>query len=222
MDSILNTNGTSLTLFAPDDNAFALSGISSATIAALPAAEIQQILSYHIIPNALPSTSIPGTFPNTEMPTLLPLDPSNPLVRMNIFPWKAPGGNLYANNIPVTAADQAASNGVIHTVAAVVMPPSTLLAQTIYGDSNLTYLTAAIARADSGQVGINRIDSLLKYPFVNMTVLAPNNTAFQTILFEEIYGTLLQEGVPSATASATAMALSSSPTVFSNPALYGV
>jgi uncharacterized surface protein with fasciclin (FAS1) repeats len=222
LDTILNSNGNSLTLFAPDDNAFALSGITPATIQALPASEVLQILSYHIVPNSLPSASIPNTFPNTQMPTLLSLDPTNPLFRASIFPWKTAGGQLYANNIPVTKADQPASNGVIHNVAAVVSPPSGLLAQIIYGDTNLTYLSAAIARGDSGQVGLNRIDSLLKYPFVNMTVLAPNNAAFQTILYEEIYGALLLQGVPLALASAEAMDLSSSPSVFSNPALYGV
>jgi uncharacterized surface protein with fasciclin (FAS1) repeats len=222
IDSILNTNGNSLTLFAVDDNAFALSGITPVTIAVLPATEVQEILSYHIIPNALPSVAIPTTFPNTEMPTLLQLDPTNPLIRMNIFPWKNGAGDLFVNNIPITTADQLASNGVIHNVAAVVNPPSELLAQIIYGDTRLTYFSAAIARADSGQVGLNRFDSLLKYPLINMTVLAPTDSAFQVILYEEIYGTLLQEGVPSGTAAAEAGALSSSPTVFSNPALYSV
>ncbi|HLY71578.1 MAG TPA: fasciclin domain-containing protein [Puia sp.] len=222
IDSILNTNGNSLTLFAVDDNAFAISGITPVTIAVLPALEVQEILSYHIIPNALPAASIPATFPNTEMPTLLQLDPTNPLIKMNIFPWKDGAGDLFVNNIPIVSADVLASNGVIHGVAAVINPPSELLAQIIYGDTTLTYLTAAIARADSGQVGLNRFDSLLKYPLINMTVLAPTDSAFQAILYQEIYGTLLQEGVPSGTAAAEAGVLSSSPTVFSNPALYGV
>jgi uncharacterized surface protein with fasciclin (FAS1) repeats len=225
LGSILDSPNNSLTLFAPDDNAFALSGISSATIDALPASTIQQILSYHIIPNALPSSSFAGSFagfPNTQMPTLLELDPTNPLFRASIFPSKTFDGRFYVNNIPVTVADQQASNGIIDNVAAVVTPPSQLLAQIIYGDTSLTYFSAAIARADSGQVGLNRIDSLLKYPFVNMTVLAPNNSAFQTILYEEIYGALLQQGVPSGAANAEASSLSSSPTIFSNPALYGI
>jgi len=222
LGSILDSSNNSLTLFAPDDDAFAFSGISSATIDALPASTIQQILSYHIIPNALPSASISNDFPNTQMPTLLELDPTNPLFRASVFPGKTSGAQFYVNNIPVTTADQQASNGVIHNIAAVLTPPSELLAQIIYGDTSLTYFSAAIARADSGQVGLNRFDSLLKYPFVNMTVLAPNNTAFQTILFNEIYGALLLQGVPSGTAAAEASALSSSPTVFSNPALYSV
>jgi uncharacterized surface protein with fasciclin (FAS1) repeats len=222
MDSLLNTNGINLTLFAPDDNAFALSGITPATLQGLSALEIQEVLSYHIIAgDALMSSAVPATFPNTEFPTMLPLDPSDPFFKINIFPSKV-SGNFYVNNIPVTIADQKASNGVIHTVAAIVNPPTQLLAQIIYGDTSLTYFSAAIARADSGQVGLNRIDSLLKYPVVNMTVLAPNNAAFKTILYEEIYGALLQQGVPSANASAAASALSSSPTVFTNPAVAGV
>jgi uncharacterized surface protein with fasciclin (FAS1) repeats len=222
LDSVLNISNNSLTLFAPDDDAFALSGITPATIEALPQAEVQQILSYHIIPNSLPSALIPNVFPNTQMPTLLQLDPTNPFFTASVFPWKTSTGQLYANNIPITTADQLASNGVIHNVAAVLTPPSALLAQIIYGDTSLTYLTAAIARADSGQVGLNRIDSLLKYPFVNMTFLAPNNSAFQNILFEEIYGALLQEGVPASTAASEAGALSASPNVFSTPELYSV
>ncbi|HLX92623.1 MAG TPA: fasciclin domain-containing protein [Puia sp.] len=222
LDSVLNTAGNSLTLFAPDDNAFALSGITPVTVQGLSAAQLQEILSYHIIPSALPSSLIPAAFPNTEMPTLLQLDPTNPLIKMDIFPWKTSSNQLYANSIPVTVADQAASNGVIHTVAAVVTPPSELLASLIYGDTTLTYLAAAIARADSGQVGLNKVDSLLKYPLINMTILAPNNSAFQNILYEEVYGTLLQEGVPAGTASAEASALSSSPNIFSNPLLYDV
>ena len=55
-----------------------------------------------------------------------------------------------------------------------------------------------------------------------MTVLAPTDSAFQTILYEEIFGALLQEGVDAGTANAEARALSSSPTVFSNPLLYSV
>ena len=222
MDSLLNTNGVKLTFFAPDDNAFALSGITPVTIQGLSAIEVREVLSYHIIGNTITSVSIPSTFPNTEMPTLLALDATDPFFKMNIFPSKISGNHLYANNIPVTVADQLASNGVIHNVAAVIIPPTQLLAQIIYGDTSLTYFSAAIARADSGQVGLNRIDSLLKYPVVNMTVLAPNDDAFKTILFQEIYGALLQEGVPSGTAAAEASALSSSPSVFSNPALYGV
>jgi uncharacterized surface protein with fasciclin (FAS1) repeats len=222
MDSLLNTNGLKFTLFAPDDNAFALSGITPATLQGLSAIEIQEVLSYHIIGGvALTSSAVPATFPNVEMPTLLPLDPSDPFFKVNIFPTTLPG-SFYVNNIPVTIADQQASNGVIHTVAAIITPPTQLLAQIIYGDTSLTYFSAAIARADSGQVGLSRIDSLLKYPVINMTVLAPNNSAFKTILYEEIYGALLQQGVPSANASAAASALSSSPTVFSNPAVASV
>jgi hypothetical protein len=54
-----------------------------------------------------------------------------------------------------------------------------------------------------------------------MTVLAPDNQAFQTLLFGIIYSSLLQQGMSAANASQTATLLSSSPTVFSNPLLFG-
>ncbi len=221
LGTILGAAGNQLTLFAPDDDAFALSGIDSNVIKALPVATVQALLNYHVIPQNIPSANIPTTFPNVQMPTLLQLDPTNPLVRMTIFPSRRDFG-VFVNNIPVKSVDLEAVNGVIHTVAAVVNPPSQVLAQIIYGDTSLAYFSAAVARADSGQVGLNRIDSLLKYPVVNMTVLAPNNAAFQTLLFGQIYSALLAQGLPPSLAAPAATALSSSPDVFSNPALYSV
>lgn len=85
------------------------------------------------------------------------------------------------------------ANGVIHHTAFLVAPPSQVLAQIIYSDPNLTYFRGAIARADSGQTGLNKIDSLLKYPVVNMTVLAPNNAAFQALLDTSIRRALIAQ-----------------------------
>jgi hypothetical protein len=53
-----------------------------------------------------------------------------------------------------------------------------------------------------------------------MTVLVPNNQAFQTLLFGTIYSSLLQQHFDVATAAQMATSLSSSPTVFSNPLLF--
>ena len=209
------------TLFVPDNTAMIASGLTNAVItsAGFTAATAQGIVNYNTIGQALPSSAIVTSFPNMQMPTEIGLDPTNPLVRLSIFPSRR-GNSFWVNNVPLTAVDQITANGVIHHTAFVVAPPTKLLAQGIYADPNLTYFTAAVARADSGQVGLNRIDSLLKYGVTNMTILAPNNAAFQTLLFGIIYSSLIAQGVPPATAAATATALSSSPTVFSNPALY--
>lgn len=173
--------GNKLTVFAPDDAALTASGISLAAVNALPASQLQSLLSYHIIPQALPSAAIPTTFPNVQMPTLLPLLQTNPFAKMSIFPSRR-NNTLFANNIPVTQADIAVGNGVVHKVARVVAPPTQLVAQIIGADNELSFFRAAVARADSGQTGLNRLDSVMKFGLANVTVFAPNNDACRQLL----------------------------------------
>lgn len=177
----LKVEGGSYTVFAPDNAAFAASGISEAVINAMPAAQLQALLSYHVIPNALPAAQIPTTFPNVQMPTLLPLPVGNPLVKMSIFPSRR-GNALFVNNIPVLQADIPIANGVMHKVAALVAPPTMLLKQLITADPQLSYLNAALARADVGQTGLNRLDSAINFGLANLTVFAPVNDAFRGFL----------------------------------------
>jgi hypothetical protein len=114
-----------------------------------------------------------------------------------------------------------ASNGVIHHTYTIVAPPTMVLAQLIYPDPNLSYFSAAIARADSGQTDLNRFDSLLKYGVTNMTVLAPNNAAFQTLIYGVALGAALSQGAPFDLADAQAQgAVALGPTIFSNPAFF--
>ena len=201
--------------------AFRASGIASeATIGVLSAASVTALVQYHITGGQfLFSTLVPTTFPNIQEPTSLVL--SAPFLRMSNFPSKR-GSSFWVNNIPVTSPDITLANGTLHQMGAVLNPPSQVLAQIIYADPNLTYFTAAIARGDSGQVGTSRIDSLLKYAPVNMTVLAPDNAAFMAVLDTNIRRGLIAQGVPAATAAVQATALASSPTVFTNPALFPV
>jgi hypothetical protein len=85
--------------------------------------------------------------------------------------------------LPLIAVDQAASNGIIHHAFSVATPPSATLKTMIATEATLSYFRAAVARADSGSTGLNRFDSLLNYGVTNMTVLAPNDAAFQTLIF---------------------------------------
>jgi uncharacterized surface protein with fasciclin (FAS1) repeats len=209
----------------PTNNAFRASGIPSIdVINALPVQMVAGIVGYSIIPGRqFLSTGISKAFPNEQLPTTITIGqlPGTPLpLKLTTFPSVSSGG-FYDNNIPVTKADIKLKNGVIHEVAAIVVPPSQTLKDAIYSNPDLTYFKAAIARADSGQAGLNRIDSLLGYAVTNMTVLAPNNAAFQTLIFGFTYSYLLQQGYDQASASQLANTLASGPVVFSNPVLYG-
>jgi uncharacterized surface protein with fasciclin (FAS1) repeats len=217
----LGDRNTVFTLYAPDNAAFIASGIpSEAVIGALPLTTIVPLLQYHLVGGQkLTSAVTPATFPNAQEPTNLVL--SAPFFRMSAFPSKR-GTSMWVNNIPVVGPDVAVANGIVHKMAAVLAPPSQLLAQILYADPNLSYFAAAVAKADEGQTGTNRIDSLLKFAPVNMTILAPNNTAFRNMLDTTIRRALLQQGMPAAVAAATATSLASTPAVFNNPALAAV
>ncbi|CAN5255761.1 hypothetical protein BH20BAC1_BH20BAC1_10090 [soil metagenome] len=214
------------TVFLPNNNAFRVSGIPSAdVINVLPITTVGAIVQYHIVPGQqYLSADISDAFPNVQLPTSLTIGtlPGTTIpIKMSIFPSRRATG-MWVNNIPVTSPDHTYQNGVIHEVAAIINPPSQVLRDALFSNPNLTYFKAALARADSGQTGLSRFDSLLNYPVTNMTVLAPNDAAMQTLLYGSIYGALLAQGADPATANAQAAFLSSSPDVFSNPLLFPV
>lgn len=211
-------SGGAVPLAAPD--AVFLGFISTT----LPVGNAQAIIQYNTLGQKLSAASIGTTFPNYPYTSQIVLDPTQPFVRMPIFPV-AGSPYSYVNNIPIIGVDKAAANGIIHTTYTIVAPlpaqPLTTLKTVINADANLTYFKAAIARADSGQVGISgvgpyglKFDSLMNYPVTNMTVLAPNNAACQTLVFGVVYSTLLGQGVPQPTAFAQATAVASSPAGF--------
>ncbi len=217
----LSQDSTEFTVFLPDNNAFRVSGIPSIDVLnSLPVQTLGGIVGYAITPGQqFLSTDFATASPNKQLPTSITIGtlPGTPLpLKLSTFP-SVSGTGFYDNNIPVTNPDIKLKNGVIHEVAAIVAPPSMVLKDAIYNNPNLSYFKAAVARADSGQEGLNKLDSLLGYAVTNMTVLAPNNAAFQTLIFGTAYGYLLQQGYGQATANQMAMALSSSPDVFSNP-----
>ncbi|MDQ6608362.1 MAG: fasciclin domain-containing protein [Bacteroidota bacterium] len=215
------------TFFAPTDAAFQASGIPSvAALAAFRAGQLDTILRYNLVGGqVLTGAILPSTFPNLQAPSLFALQAPSaslpPGLRMSLFPSKR-GTNYWVNNIPLTQTDIQVANGVIHKTAALVIPPSQFLWDRINTDANLTYLKAAIQRADSGVAATSSLQAALSNPAANLTVFAPTNLAFQQLLTGQITQALIAQGVPAATASAQATALASTPAVFTNPALSAV
>jgi uncharacterized surface protein with fasciclin (FAS1) repeats len=224
---LLSDKSKVFTFFAPDNAAMQLSGIpNEAAVNFFRVGQLDTLLKYHLIGGQkYTSSTISTTFPNLYLQSSFILAPPStalpPGLRMPIFPSKN-GFGLFVNNIPVTQADIQAANGVVHKVAAVLLPPSQYLWDRINTDPNLTYLKAAIQRADSGVAASSTLQAALQNPAANLTIFAPTNTAFQQILTGQITLALIGQGMDPTTASATATALASSPTVFQNPALYSV
>jgi Fasciclin domain len=232
----LNNPNTEFTLFAVDNAGMKLFVNSAsggavplaapdATFSAfiantLPAATAAGIISYLTLPQRVASSQIPTTFPNLQRPTMILLDPTNPLVRMSAFPSKNANGAFF-NNVPITSVDQQASNGIIHRIFTVSPPPTALLKTMIANEPSLSYLRAAITRADSGQVGLNRFDSALNFGVANLTVFAPNDASMQTLVFGLAYSQAFAASggnVTIATAAANA-AVAAGPAIFASAAV---
>lgn len=191
LSTLLSDRTAVFTVFAPTDAAFQLSGINAATINAMPAGRLDTLLRYHIVGGQRLTSAViqDTTFPNYQEPSLFvlaaPPAPSPVGIRMSLFPSKR-GTNMWVNNIPLTQTDIAAANGVIHKTATVVAPPTQYLWDRINTDANLTYLKAAIQRADSGTAASATLQAALLNAGASLTVFAPNNLAFQQALTGQI------------------------------------
>ncbi len=100
------------TVFAPTDAAFA--ALPAGTVDTLLKPEnkdqLTAILTYHVVPGKVMAADVSGmTEAKTVNGAMLNIDAS--------------GGTVKVNDATVTTADIAASNGVIHVIDAVLLPP---------------------------------------------------------------------------------------------------
>lgn len=233
LSALLSDSTSVYTVFAPTDAAFLTSfqllGIPAAVgINAFRPGQLDSILRYHVVGGQkLASSAMPTAFPvpNVQLPTMLELAKPSPLIppglRMPSFASKR-GAAAWLNNIPLTAVDVQASNGIIHKTALVVAPPSAFLWNRIATDPNLSYLKAAIQRADQGVAQDSTLQAAFLNPAANFTIFAPTNTAFQQLLTAQITQALMGLGYTQQQALAQAQAWAATPDVFTNPALASV
>ena len=249
LSALLSNKEGVFTFFAPDDNAFKASlaalGMPAdiASINFFSPGQLDTIIKYHLVGGEkITSEKVTPTNPNLNLylQSSLLLSPPSPTLppgyRMPVFLGKQ-GSVLFANNIPVIQPDIEVANGVIHKVAFALLPPSQVLWQRIAADPDLTYLLAAIQKADEGDPA-KTLESALKNAAANLTVFAPTNTAFQQLLTGQITMALIPivtqqlvaGGMDPADAAAAApgiaqgqaATLASTPAVFTNPLLASV
>jgi uncharacterized surface protein with fasciclin (FAS1) repeats len=230
LSAVLADPAKRFTVFAPDDAAFTASGISAAVIGVLPAEQVAGLVSYHVVPQIVKAADISTSFPNFEYPSILnPAPAVSAFLRLSTFPSRR-GSVAWVNNIPIIAADIIAVNGVVHKVARVISPKmpdgNNDLWDRINTDSKLTYLKAAIQRADSGvAVGARLLDalSITANPSAiasNLTVFAPTDDAMKAFLTGALTQAFVSQGFPLAQAQGAAVALVGAfgPLLISNPA----
>jgi transforming growth factor-beta-induced protein len=99
------------TVFAPTDAAFAkLPAGTLATLLKTPKGELTRILTYHVVPGTVMAADI------TNGMTAKTLEGST-------LKFTIKDGKVYVNGAQVTTADVPASNGVIHVIDGVLIPP---------------------------------------------------------------------------------------------------
>ncbi len=199
MLATINSLPNTYTMFVPDNNAMRvfINAISGGAVplaspdpvfvgfinANIPVANAAGIVSYNICPQAITTASIPSTFPNFQYPSILnPAPALSALLRLTTFPSTRNGN--WVNNVPLSAVNTLSANGVIHTTAAVVAPPSRYLWDRVNTDADLTIFRAAFVRADSGvaPTASTSLIGALNNIGANLTVFAPSNAAFKAIL----------------------------------------
>jgi uncharacterized surface protein with fasciclin (FAS1) repeats len=162
-----------LTVFAPNNAAFQASGYTEASLNALTEAQARAVLEYHVVNSRQTAASLPAGDNNA----VAALGGGALYVTKN-------GNNVSVNGARVVQADVAASNGVIHVIDRVLLPPAAgnIVQTAIAAGANFTYLVAAVQRASQGTTNVANILAGTG-PF---TVFAPVNQAFIAANFPTI------------------------------------
>ncbi|MCC8409464.1 fasciclin domain-containing protein [Mucilaginibacter sp. UR6-1] len=165
MDKMLN--GTeAYTLLVPDDDAFALAGITPKTVSSVDTASLRKIIGYHIIKGALPYNKIPQTVDYRF--TALTAQPVYFSVTLP-DPNRTRPQLLHVNGITAKKTDVVASNGVIHVLEKVLTAPAASVKSILNNNPDYSLFVQALK-----QFGL--FDQLDKAGL--FVVLAPDNEVF--------------------------------------------
>ncbi len=177
----LNSEGP-FTVFAPTDDAFAAlpAGTVEGLLADIPA--LTDILLYHVVAGKVMAADVVG----------LDGQSAETALAGKSIDIKVDMGNVYLNeNVKVIITDIEASNGVIHVIDAVLLPPADEammekmdIVDTAVADGRFTTLVAAVQAAEL-------VDTLKSEgPF---TVFAPTDDAFAALPAGTLDSLLLPE-----------------------------
>lgn len=161
--STLSGNGT-FTVFAPTNNAFQglLTAIGQTDLNNIPESVLKSVLQYHVVSSA---TVLSSQLSNGDVTTV-----GGEKISVNVT-----SGVKLNTTVNVVAADVKATNGVVHVIDAVLVPPSiTPIVGTIvapaYFNKNFSTLVSAVVQAGLLPTLLSSTNQL--------TLFAPTNDAF--------------------------------------------
>lgn len=170
LSTILSGAGP-FTVFAPTDDAFRAAGFADvAAINAAPVAALTNLLQYHVISGSLPASAIPSG--QIAKPTSATTN-SAVYVSRTASTSGTTGTTVSVNEARLAQTDVLASNGVLHVIDRVLMPPTGTILAIARADTSLSILVALAQRGGTDvTTALNGTTPL--------TVFAPTNTAFRS------------------------------------------
>jgi len=133
--------------------------------------ELTDILLYHVVPAAVMS----GDLVND---TLVPTAREGAMVRTNVYNCPTFNDVITINGAEVVKADIEATNGVLHKINKVLCPPAGTILDLAVGNPDFSILVQAVLAADPA------VAEALGNPDLSLTLFAPNNAAFVSLLEE--------------------------------------
>lgn len=164
LDDTLASDGE-FTVFAPTNAAFTALGVDLST---LTDAELTSILLYHVVAGA--------TVDSSSVPAFAASASENAWGNGLTLLFDTSSGVVINGSAEVTTPDIEASNGIIHVIDAVLLPPDVV---DIAVNAGFTGLVGAVGAA--ADIGDATVASVLKRTDKAVTVFAPTNAAFTAI-----------------------------------------
>lgn len=179
LDTVLANGEAEFTVFAPTDAAF--DALGQETIDALLADTdtLRQILLYHVLADATVLVDAAGTVAASDSPFITMANANEDRAALSFE-----GDDLVINLSNITSANVMTSNGVIHVIDKVMLPPeendmpTQTIAEIASGSEMFTTLTAALQAA-------SLVDAL-NDDSATFTVFAPTDDAFALIPEEDL------------------------------------
>lgn len=175
--STLSGSGN-FTVFAPNNDAFAdlLTAIGQTSIDDVPEAVLRNVLEYHVHASAALTSDLvaPGA--------LAMVNGESATISIN-------NNDVFIDNAEVVAFNAIATNGVVHIIDNVIVPPSILpivgtIVAPAYFNKNFTTLIAAVENANTDVLSV-----LLGNGSGNgLTLFAPTNAAFEAAGITNVNG----------------------------------
>jgi uncharacterized surface protein with fasciclin (FAS1) repeats len=173
----LSSPTANLTVLAPTDAAFATLatrlGFPSATamVEALPASALASILTYHVLPARRTATELIAG--GASQPTLYSFGGAPTTLAVTTNTGVRFGDAVLTQGL-VTTGDVAASNGIVHVIDKVLIPPGVLnIVQMAQANPAFSTLVGAVVSRN--------LAGTLSAPTPLKTVFAPTNDAFAAI-----------------------------------------